>query len=205
MTAAVLEAHRLEFDYDGIQALRGLSLGMRKGRRLALLGVNGSGKTTLLQHLNGILRPKRGEVRLSGKKCGYGRQDLLNWRQKVGLVFQNPDDQLFAATVAQDVSFGPMNLGLSEAETRTRVAEALAALDIAELSDRATHSLSFGQKKRAAIAGVLAMRPDVLLLDEPTVGLDPTGAQALLAALDKVRAAGATIVLATHDMDLAYA
>lgn len=204
MPTFVLEAVQLAFDYDGIQALRGMSLGLRQGRKLALLGANGSGKTTFLLHLNGILRPRQGEIRLRGKACGYGKQDLLNWRRQVGLVFQNPDDQIFAATVAQDVSFGPLNLGLSEDEARLRVAEALLTMDIAGLADRPTHQLSFGQKKRVAIAGAIAMHPDVLLLDEPTAGLDPCGTQALLTALDTLQAFGTAIVLATHDMDLAY-
>jgi cobalt/nickel transport system ATP-binding protein len=119
-------------------------------------------------------------------------------------VLQEPDDQLFAATVEQDVSFGPLNLGLSEAETRERVSEALEALRIAPLAQRATHTLSFGQKKRAAIAGILAMRPEILVLDEPTAGLDPHGVTHLLGVLRQLHEAGATLVFSTHDVELAY-
>jgi cobalt/nickel transport system ATP-binding protein len=205
MDPFVIEALELEYEYEGIPALRGLTLRLPRARALALLGANGAGKSTLLLHLNGILRPRSGEVRIDGQRCGYGRRDLLEWRLRVGIVFQDPDDQLFAATVAQDVSFGPLNLGLAEREVLRRVEEVLTVLEISHLADRPTHQLSFGQKKRVALAGVLAMRPEVLLLDEPTAGLDPNGAEEMLLALNRLRVAGTTLVLATHDMDLAYA
>jgi len=204
MEPSLLEALGLEYQYEGVPALRGLTLRLQRGRCLALLGANGAGKSTLFLHLNGTLRPHRGEVRMNGRSCGHGRKELLEWRRRVGIMFQDPDDQLFAATVAQDVSFGPLNLGLSREETLRRVDEALAAVDIAHLAERPTHQLSFGQKKRVALAGVLAMRPEVVLLDEPTAGLDPSGVQELLAALDRLRAGGTTLALATHDMDLAF-
>ncbi|MCR6629065.1 MAG: ATP-binding cassette domain-containing protein [Magnetospirillum sp.] len=201
----ILEAGGLAYRYPGgVSALDGLSLTMVRGRRLAILGPNGAGKTTLLLHLNGTLRPEAGEVRLDGAVQGYGRSALARWRRRVGLVLQEPDDQLFAASVFEDVSFGPLNLGLPDAEARARVEEALAALRIADLAERPTHMLSFGQKKRAAIAGAVAMRPDVLLLDEPTAGLDQFGAVHLLAVLDKLRAGGATLAFTTHDVDLAW-
>ncbi|MEW5726956.1 MAG: ATP-binding cassette domain-containing protein [Pseudomonadota bacterium] len=201
----ILEARGLRHAYPGgVTALAGLDLAVARGRRLAILGPNGAGKTTLLLHLNGTLRPAAGEVRLDGRAPGHSRAELAEWRRRVGLVLQEPDDQLFAATVAEDVSFGPLNLGLSEAEARERVAEALEALRITDLADRPTHMLSFGQKKRAAVAGAVAMRPEVLLLDEPTAGLDAFGAVHLLAALDKLHAGGATLVFTTHDVDLAW-
>jgi cobalt/nickel transport system ATP-binding protein len=205
MEPTVIEALDLEYQYDGIPALQGLTLRLARGRALAVLGANGAGKSTLFLHLNGTLRPRSGEVRLDGRRCAHGRKELLEWRRRVGIVFQDPDDQLFAATVAQDVSFGPLNLGLAEAEVLQRVDEALAAIEISHLAERPTHQLSFGQKKRVALAGVLAMRPEVVLLDEPTAGLDPSGVGEMLAALARLRAAGTTLVLATHDMDLAYA
>src|SRR5262249_51632458 len=151
-----------------------------RGRRLAILGANGSGKTTVLLHLNGTLKPRSGEVRLDGKAMAHDHDSLITWRRRVGLVLQNADDQLFAPTVAEDVSFGPLNLGLSHHETRTRVSNALSALHIDHLADRATHMLSFGQKKRVAIAGLVAMQPEILLLDEPTAGLDHLGTESLL-------------------------
>lgn len=205
MTAPLLAVDGLKYCYPGgVEALRDLNLNIRKGRKLAILGANGSGKTTLLLHLNGTFRPTYGEIRINGQPVAYDRRSLINWRRRVGLVLQEPDDQLFAATVEQDVSFGPLNLGLSEAETRERVREALEALRIAPLAQRATHTLSFGQKKRAAIAGILAMRPEILVLDEPTAGLDPHGVTHLLGVLRQLHEAGATLVFSTHDVELAY-
>ncbi len=205
MTAALLTARGVEYRYPGgVVALRDVNLQIHRGRKLAILGANGSGKTTLLLHLNGAFRPTRGEICLEGQPASYDRRSLMNWRRRVGLVLQEPDDQLFAATVEQDVSFGPLNLGLSAAETGQRVGEALEALRIAPLAQRATHTLSFGQKKRVAIAGILAMRPEVLVLDEPTAGLDGHGVIHLLGVLRQLHEAGATLVFSTHDVELAY-
>ncbi len=188
----------------GVTALEGLDLTIAAGRRLAILGPNGAGKTTLLLHLNGTLKPSAGHIELDGAPARYDRAALTAWRAAVGLVLQEPDDQLFAATVAEDVSFGPVNLGLSETDIRARVTEALGALDIADLADRPTHQLSYGQKKRVAIAGAIALRPRVLLLDEPTSGLDARGTAHLLAVLSRLHAAGTTLVFTTHDVDLAW-
>jgi cobalt/nickel transport system ATP-binding protein len=202
----LLEALGLGYDHPGgIPGLVDVSVRIRQGSRLAILGGNGAGKTTFLLHLVGLLRPGRGEIRLDGRPVGYRTADLGAWRQRVGLVFQDPNDQLFAATVAEDVSFGPLNLGLAPAAVRARVAETLDALGIADLAARPTHMLSLGQKKRVAIAGLLAMRPDVLLLDEPTAGLDADGSDRLLARLARLHAAGTTLVIATHDVELAHA
>ena len=201
----ILEAKDLAYAYaGGVAALAGLDLAVARGRRLAILGPNGAGKTTLLLHLNGTLRPAAGEVRHDGKPVSYCRAGLAALRRRVGLVLQDPDDQLFAPTVAEDVSFGPLNLGLSEDEARDRVDAALAALEISDLAQRPTHMLSFGQKKRAAIAGAVAMGPEVLLLDEPAAGLDGHGTAALLATLERLSAAGTTLVFTTHDVDLAW-
>jgi cobalt/nickel transport system ATP-binding protein len=206
MNAPLLVVRGLEYVYPGgVVALRGLDLSIEPGQKLAILGPNGSGKTTLLLHLNGTCKPTRGEIRLDGQPAGYDHRALNRWRRRVGLVLQEPDDQLFAATVGQDVSFGPLNLGLSEAETAERVREALAALRVSHLADRATHALSFGQKKRVAIAGVLAMRPEILVLDEPTAGLDPHGVTHLLGVLQQLHEADTTLVFSTHDVELAYA
>ena len=202
----LLEARALHYHYDGlICALQGLDLTVRAGTKLAVLGANGAGKSTLFLHLNGTLKPEHGTVWLAGERADYSRKGLLRWRQMIGLVLQNPDDQLFAATVEQDVSFGPLNLGLSETEVRQRVNEALCALDIEALHDRPTHLLSYGQRKRVAIAGAVAMRPRLLILDEPAAGLDPQGVENLLTTLDELHAAGTTLVMATHEMDLACA
>jgi cobalt/nickel transport system ATP-binding protein len=202
---SLLEARNLVHVYPGgVRALDQLNLRIEKGRRLAILGPNGAGKTTILLHLNGTLRPSAGEVLLDDQAVGYSSAALTALRRRVGLVLQNADDQLFAPSVAEDVSFGPLNMGLSEAETRERVASALAALGIAHLADRATHMLSFGQKKRVAIAGLVAMQPEILLLDEPTAGLDHLGTERLLTSLEELERGGATLVFTTHDVDLAY-
>lgn len=189
----------------GVAALRGLDLEVPAGCRVAVLGANGAGKTTALLHLNGSLRPSGGAVRIDGAPACYDRAGLRVWRTTVGLVLQDPDDQLFAGTVFEDVSFGPMNLGLGEDEVRRRVEAALAEMDMGELAGRPIHMLSHGQRRRAALSGVLAMRPRALVLDEPTAGLDAEGARGLLASLDRLVAAGRSVVYSTHDADLAYA
>ncbi|MGW0718734.1 energy-coupling factor ABC transporter ATP-binding protein [Streptomyces sp. NPDC002778] len=188
---------------EGPVVLDGLDFEVCEGRALALLGRNGSGKTTLMRLLSGGLRPRTGRLTIEGKPVSYDRKGLTRLRTTVQLVVQDPDDQLFAASVGQDVSFGPLNLGLTDTEVRGRVEEALAALDITALADRPTHLLSYGQRKRTAIAGAVAMRPRVLILDEPTAGLDPDGQERLLATLERLRASGTTVVMATHDVDLA--
>ncbi|WP_030561930.1 energy-coupling factor ABC transporter ATP-binding protein [Streptomyces aureocirculatus] len=188
---------------DGPTVLSGLDFDVVEGRAVALLGRNGSGKTTLMRLLSGGLRPDTGTLGVEGVPVRYDRKGLTRLRTTVQLVVQDPDDQLFAASVAQDVSFGPLNLGLPDGEVRSRVAEALAALDIGDLADRPTHLLSYGQRKRTAIAGAVAMRPRVLILDEPTAGLDPDGQERLLATLGRLRDTGTTVLMATHDVDLA--
>ncbi|MEV6571281.1 ATP-binding cassette domain-containing protein [Streptomyces sp. NPDC051577] len=188
---------------DGPAVLSDVDFGIVEGRALVLLGRNGSGKTTLMRLLSGGLRPGSGTLRLDGAEVTYDRAGLTRLRRAVQLVVQDPDDQLFAASVEQDVSFGPLNMGLAPDEARGRVDSALAALDITALRDRPTHLLSYGQRKRAAIAGAVAMAPRVLILDEPTAGLDPDGQERLLDVLAGLRAAGTTVVMATHDVDLA--
>ncbi|WP_200307536.1 energy-coupling factor ABC transporter ATP-binding protein [Streptomyces adelaidensis] len=205
MSEPVLVALRgASFAYeDGPAVLSDLDFEVPEGRALALLGRNGSGKTTLMRLLSGGLRPRTGGLAVEGRPVTYDRKGLTRLRTTVQLVVQDPDDQLFAASVAQDVSFGPLNLGLSDAQVRVRVDEALGALGITALADRPTHLLSYGQRKRTAIAGAVAMRPRVLILDEPTAGLDPDGQERLLATLDELRGSGTTVVMATHDVDLA--
>ena len=155
-------------------------------------------------HCNGLLQPSAGSLRFAGAPLDMSRAGLAALRRRVGLVFQNPDRQLFSASVVEDVSFGPLNLGLDEATVRGRVAEALAAVGMSEQTKRPVHHLSFGQKKRVCIAGVLAMQPEVLLLDEPMAGLDAAMQHELLAVLDRLAGQGITIVLSTHDVDFAY-
>lgn len=202
----MLEARRVGYRYeDGTRALDEVSLGIRQRETLVILGANGAGKSSFLSLLNGSFTPTAGEVALNGAPVRYDRNGLASLRSQVGLVLQDPDDQLFAATVFEDVSFGPLNLGLSVAEATRRVMDALDTMEIADLSRRPTHMLSFGQRKRVAIAGILAMSPSVLLLDEPTAGLDPKGVEDLTRTLNALAEQGMAVVLATHDMDTAYA
>ncbi|WP_116453415.1 energy-coupling factor ABC transporter ATP-binding protein [Blastococcus litoris] len=204
MSHRTLTAADLVAGYErGHPVLDGASLTVPAGRRLAVLGANGSGKTTLLRCLSGALRPTGGRVAVDGVPLVHSRSGLRAHRQEVQLVLQDPDDQLFSASVAQDVSFGPLNLGLPEDDVRTRVAEALELLAVDALAGRPTHQLSYGERKRVAIAGAVAMRPCVLLLDEPTAGLDPSAVAETLAALARLREHGSTVVMSTHDVDLA--
>jgi len=201
----VLVAAGLTFSYEPDRpVLTGADLALHAGRRVAVLGPNGGGKTTLFRLLVGALEPATGQVLLDGSAVRRNRRGLAALRAQVQLVLQDPDDQLFAASVAQDVSFGPVNMGLPASEVTSRVDEALAALGIADLADRPTHLLSFGQKKRTAVAGAVAMRPRLLVLDEPTAGLDPAGVEELLVTLADLHTAGTTPVLSTHDVDLAH-
>lgn len=189
----------LAFAYpDGHQALYGVDLRLERGERVAVLGPNGAGKTTLVLHLNGILRGGRGRVAVAGLPV-EGR-DLREVRRRVGIVFQDPDDQLFMPTVADDVAFGPRNLGLPEPEVARRVADALAAVDMADAADRPPHHLSFGQRRRVAVATVLSMRPEVLVLDEPSSNLDPAGRRELAEVLE---ALPVTLLMVTHDLPYA--
>jgi len=203
MSHRELAADGVSVSFGARQVLNGAHLGVPKAKRLALLGANGSGKTTLLRTLAGSVRPSAGHVLVDGHAVGYSRAALKTHRQVVQLVAQNPDDQLFAADVYRDVSFGPMNLGLSTAEVRDRVAQALSLLSIEDLAERPIHELSYGQRKRAAIAGALAMQPCIILLDEPTAGLDPQGVDEMVGALERLLAAHTTVVIATHEVDFA--
>ena len=199
MTTPVLDLRALAYAYPGgHQALFGVDLHVHPGERVALLGPNGAGKTTLVLHLNGVLRPGHGSVTVSG--LPVTDEHLLEVRRRVGIVFQDPDDQLFMPTVRDDVAFGPANLGLRGAELESRVAEALEAVGVADLADRAPHHLSFGQRRRVAIATVLAMRPEILVLDEPSSNLDPTSRRELAEIL---RSLEVTILMVTHDLPYA--
>ncbi|GAB3988193.1 energy-coupling factor ABC transporter ATP-binding protein [Nocardioides marmoraquaticus] len=189
---------------DGPDVLVGAHIEVARGERLALLGANGSGKTTLLRVLSGSMRPRAGTVSVCDVALAHSRRGLDAHRRRVQLVLQDPAAQLFSADVRQDVAFGPLNLGLPLDEVRERVDETLAMLSITDLAERPVHQLSLGQQKRVALAGAVAMRPEVLLLDEPTAGLDPAGTAELLASLDVLERTGTTVVVATHDVALAW-
>ena len=184
-------------------AIRNVNLEIRPGEFLALIGHTGSGKSTLAQHINGLLRPTQGRVLLDGQDIhakGFDRREV---RRAVGLVFQYPEHQLFEETVAKDVAFGPKNLGLSDAEIKERVAEALekVGLDEPGMADKSPFELSGGQMRRAAVAGVLAMRPEILVLDEPAAGLDPQSREDMLQLIAHLYSQGSTVVMISHSMD----
>jgi cobalt/nickel transport system ATP-binding protein len=201
MTAA-LDVRGLAYAYpDGHQALFGVDLTVARGERVALLGPNGAGKTTLALHLNGILTGGLGTVRVGGLLLEPGsRQRVREIRRRVGIVFQDPDDQLFMPTVRDDVAFGPANLGVTGGALVARVDAALAAVGMLDVADRAPHHLSLGQRRRAAIATVLAMEPEVVVLDEPTSNLDPAGRRALIGLLESL---DVTLLVITHDLPFA--
>ncbi len=195
-----IEISGLRYRYhDGTEALKGVSLRVAAGECVALLGPNGSGKSTLLLHLNGILPDKPdGAVKIMGAAVGAENLEIV--RRQVGLVFQDPDDQLFCPTVQEDVAFGPLQLGLSEAEAGARVEKMLGLVGLAGFGRRATHHLSHGEKRRVCLAGVLACEPAILVLDEPTSDLDPRGRREFKALLREIPA---TKLIATHDLELA--
>lgn len=199
MSELAVEVRDLVFTYpDGQRALRGVDLTVAAGERVALLGPNGAGKSTMALHLNGTHTPDSGAIWVGG--LAMAEPNMAEIRRRVGLVFQEPDDQLFMPTVAADVAFGPANLGIEGSERDRRVSQALAAVGAGELADRAPHHLSGGEKRRVALATALAMRPDVLVIDEPTSGLDPAGARDLAKLLTDLTM---TQLIITHDLPFA--
>lgn len=200
----IVEIKDLCFGYEREHlTLKNLNMTIEQGKLTAILGCNGAGKSTLFLNLNGVLTPSSGEIRIAGKRLEYHKKSLLEMRKNVGIVFQDPDDQLFSADVYRDISFGPLNLGLPEEAVKMRVEQAMERTGISHLRERPTHALSYGQKKRVAIAGVLAMEPQVIILDEPTAGLDPKGVAEIMELLDDLKSdKGITIILATHDIDI---
>lgn len=202
---AILEARQVHYSYaDGPEALREVSISLEEGEKIALVGPNGAGKSTLMLMWNGILRPDSGAILMRGEPLRYDSTALRDLRRRVGMVFQNPDDQLFAPTVYQDVAFGPMNLGFPREKVERYVGYALAYVGLSGYERRPPHHLSGGEKKRVAIAGVLAMEPEVMVLDEPTSNLDPAGAEEIMEMLDELNLGGKTLIISTHDVDLAY-
>ncbi|MBF0313155.1 MAG: energy-coupling factor ABC transporter ATP-binding protein [Oligoflexia bacterium] len=206
MTTTLLEASNVSYHYcDNNRALANVNLKFTKGTRSVVLGANGAGKSTLFMLLNGLYRPSSGKILFDGKPLEYTTKELKRVRSSIGVLFQDPDAQLISASLREDVSFGPMNLGLNRLLIKERVNAALAATRLEDLADRPVHSLSYGQKKRAGIAGLLAMQPEVLILDEPTAGLDKRSQQEFFYLLEQLMAHnGVTIILSTHDIDLAY-
>ena len=203
MNEDILKFENLCFSYpDGTRALKNLNFTIKKGERIAFIGSNGAGKSTLFLHLNGILRPSTGNLEAFGEDVIYKKECLMNLRKRVGIIFQNPDDQLFSPTVIEDVAFGPINLGLNDEEVEKRVSESLKRVGMEKLAHKAPHHLSSGQKKRVAIAGILAMEPEIIVFDEPTAYLDPLSAFSVLKIINGLnRDNGVTTITSSHEVD----
>lgn len=203
----VIEAQDVSYTYDGNneRALDGLNLKIRRGTKVAFMGGNGSGKSTFFLCLNGIRRPDTGKICIDGEAIEYTRKGLLNVRGRVGIVFQEPDDQLFSASVYEEISFGILNLGADEETARREVESVIKELEITPFQDRPAHALSGGQKKQVAIADILVMHPEVMILDEPAAALDPKHTRKVQQIVDRLTEKGITVLMATHDIDYAYA
>jgi cobalt/nickel transport system ATP-binding protein len=201
----VLETRDVSYAYaDGTVALKNVSIALEESRKIALVGPNGAGKSTLMLMFNGILRPTKGDILFRGEPLQYDSASLRKIRRRVGMVFQNSDDQLFAPTVHQDVAFGPVNLGFPAEKTGTYVGYALQYVGLSGYERRPPHHLSGGEKKRVALAGILVMEPEVMVLDEPTSNLDPASSEEIMDMLDELNCGGKTIIISTHDVELAY-
>ena len=205
MKDLILKADNLYFSYEGDKnhSLNGLSLGIERGKKIAFMGPNGSGKSTFFLCCNGILKPVSGSLCLDGEPYDYSRKGLLKLRQRVGIVFQDPDSQLFSASVYQEISFGILNLGVSEEEAAREVEEVIGRLEITPFRHKPTHALSGGQKKLVSIADILVMHPDIIILDEPAAALDPRHSEMVNKIVDKLTEKGITVMIATHDVDYA--
>jgi len=206
MQQYLLEFEQVHYTYLGAQqsALKGLTLRIPANKKCALIGQNGCGKTTLFLLANGLYKPQKGSINWQGKALQYDRKSLMKLRQKVGLIFQDPEQQLVASTVEEDISYGLCNLGLPVAEIQERVEQTLVEFGLTELAQRPVHHLSLGQKKRVSIADVMVLQPELLLLDEPTAYLDRLHTRNLMATLKRIHENGTTIFMATHDLDLVY-
>ncbi len=201
----IIKISNLKYEYgDSTKALDGIHMKIRRGSKVAVLGSNGAGKSTLLLHLNGTLKPKSGKIEFENEPVRYDKRYLDYLRKQVGIIFQDPETQLFSASVYQDISFGPMNMGLSEAEVRKRVESAMDATGVTAFKHKPTHALSHGQKKRVTIADVAAMTPSVFILDEPTASLDPKHAADMMTLFEALNRQGKTMILSTHDVEEAW-
>ncbi|HVP94875.1 MAG TPA: ATP-binding cassette domain-containing protein [Methanoregulaceae archaeon] len=203
--SVILEARDIRYSYPrGPEVIKGISFHIRRGEKIALVGPNGAGKSTLLRMFNGMIRPGSGMMLFDNRPIMYDTPSLRQLRQRVGYVLQNPDRQIIAPTVWQDVAFGPVNLRHDERTIKEDVALALRHVGLEGFDRRVPHQLSGGEKKRVAIAGVLAMHPDVLVFDEPTSDLDPSGSEDIMELLDELNQEGKTVIISTHDVELAY-
>lgn len=201
----VIEARELCYSYEegGERALNHVNLKIERGRKVAFMGANGSGKSTFFLCCNGIFRPESGTLLFDGRPVEYTKKGLLDLRRRVGIVFQDPDNQLFLASVYQEISFGPMNLGMREEDVKREVEQVIEKLEIMPFRERPAHALSGGQKKQVSIADVLVMHPEVVILDEPAAALDAKHAKMVREIVDKMAAEGITVLMATHNIDYA--
>lgn len=205
MVQSFLELKNVSYQYpDGTLALNNISLKITMGKKIALLGNNGAGKSTLLLHLNAVLAPTRGQLYYKGEEFTYKRKEKNKLRGDVGIVFQDPDTQLFSSSVYDDIQYGPRNMGLSKEEVESRVLTAMKLTDTMSLKEKPPHFLSVGQKKRVAIASVLSMKPTLMIFDEPTAGLDPYYSNRILNILNQLATEERTVLVSTHDVDFAY-
>ncbi len=202
----ILKAENLYFSYDddNSHSLNGLSLEIKKGQKVAVMGANGSGKSTFFLCCTGIHKPQKGKLYLDGKEVKYNKKGLLDLRSKVGIVFQDPDNQLFSASVYQEISFGILNLGVSEEQAKKEVEEVIDYLEITPFRSKPTHALSGGQKKQVSIADILVMHPEIIILDEPAAALDPRHTTMVNRIVEQMTASGITVLMATHDVNYAY-
>lgn len=203
----ILEARDVWYSYEENDrfSLQGLDLKVKKGSKVAFMGANGCGKSTFFLCCNGILRPQKGSILFHGQPLRYQRKELLSLRANVGIVFQDPDKQLFSASVEQEISFGILNLGASKEEARCAVDQVIDALEITPFRKRPVHALSGGQKKQVSIADILVMNPEMIILDEPAAALDPKHTRMVNGMVDQLTRQGITVLMATHDIDYAYA
>jgi cobalt/nickel transport system ATP-binding protein len=200
MADSAISVKDVKFNYPaGVSAIKEVSLEIKKGEKVALLGPNGSGKSTLILLIAGLLMPQSGEIKVFNESTSS--KNFQKLRQKIGVVFQDPDDQLFTQSVIEDISYGPKNLRLPESEVKNRTEEVLAKIGISHLRDRAPHRLSFGEKKKVSLATALVLKPELLILDEPTANLDLVSRRGLLDTLNELNKAGTTVVISTHDVE----
>lgn len=205
MKEYILETKNLEYFYgDGTHALKGVNIKIEEGKRIVVVGVNGSGKSTLFLNLNGVLKASKGEILYKGEKLKYDKKSLMKIREKVGIVFQNPETMLFSSNVYQEVSFGAINLGLDKEEVKNRVETSLKEVNMEDYREKSIHFLSYGQKKRVSIADIIAMRPKLIIFDEPTASLDPRHSKEVVDIFNRLSKLGITIVVSTHDINFAY-
>lgn len=202
----IIKAEDVFFSYTDTDeySLKGFSIEIERGKKVAFMGSNGAGKTTFFLCMNGIHKPQRGKIYIDDKKVEYSRKDLLELRRKVGIVFQDPDNQLFSASVFQEISFGILNIGVDKEKAREEVEKVIEELEIEPFKEKPVHSLSGGQKKQVSIADVLVMNPEIIIFDEPAAALDPKHTEIVNRLIEKLTERGITVLISTHDVDYAY-